>query len=79
MGRCNLVDEQIGARIRERRIALGLGMEAFAASLAVSVSQIIEWEAGLSRIGSDRLMAIIAILDVPAELFFSDSRQDVIN
>ena len=79
MGRCNLVDEQIGARIRERRIALGLGMEAFAASLAVSVSQIIEWEAGLSRIGSARLKPIIAILNPPAELLPSDSRQDIIN
>jgi transcriptional regulator with XRE-family HTH domain len=51
----NPTDLGVGARIRSRRIALGVSPEKLALELGVSSQEIIAWEAGMTRIGASWL------------------------
>jgi transcriptional regulator with XRE-family HTH domain len=63
----------VGARIRARRIALGVSSEKLARALGVSIQQVIAWELGVTRIGASWLRKIAEILDVSPGYFFEDS------
>ena len=65
------VDKQVGDQIRSRRVALGISPGELADALATSVQQILEWEAGASRIGATHLLSLVEILDVETEYFFA--------
>jgi transcriptional regulator with XRE-family HTH domain len=64
----NPTDKYVGARIRMRRLMLGMSQSALAQGLAFQ--QIQKYEKGINRVGASRLQQIAHILHVPVEFFF---------
>jgi transcriptional regulator with XRE-family HTH domain len=64
------VDAFVGARIGQRRAALGLSQQALAERLGISPQQIQKYEAGSNRVSVSRLHQIAAVLATPAASFF---------
>jgi transcriptional regulator with XRE-family HTH domain len=56
------VDRRIGARIRDRRILLGLTQHQLAELIGVSYQQAHKYEKGLNRISGERLLTIAEAL-----------------
>ena len=68
----NPVDRHIGSRLRARRLALGMSRNTLAVALGISILQVREWEAGKSRVGATRLMALAKVLCINPGWFFED-------
>lgn len=66
------IDAHVGARMRYRRMLLGMSQEALGEKLGVTFQQVQKYEKGLNRIGASRLYQIATILDVPISFFFAD-------
>jgi transcriptional regulator with XRE-family HTH domain len=64
------VDEHIGAKLRERRLILGLSQEAFAAKLGITFQQVQKYEKGRNRVSSSMLWLVSDVLDVTPGYFF---------
>ena len=60
----NLVDRQVGERMRRRRILLGLTQDQVADALGISYQQIQKYETGANRISAGRLAQIAEVLEV---------------
>jgi transcriptional regulator with XRE-family HTH domain len=58
--------------LRARRLALGMSRNTLAVVLGISVLQVREWEAGKSRVGATRLMALAKVLCINPCWFFED-------
>jgi transcriptional regulator with XRE-family HTH domain len=68
--RAKLADRHVGARIRERRVMLGLSQQQLAAMIGVTYQQAHKYERGLNRISAGRLFQIAHVLGVPVAAFF---------
>jgi transcriptional regulator with XRE-family HTH domain len=68
--RANTVDRHVGARIRERRLMLGLSQQQLAEAIGVTYQQAHKYERGLNRISAGRLYGIAQVLGVPVSWFF---------
>ena len=68
--RANAADHHVGARIRERRIMLGLSQQQLAQLIGVTYQQAHKYERGLNRISAGRLYEIAQVLGVPVSWFF---------
>jgi transcriptional regulator with XRE-family HTH domain len=66
------VDIHVGARIRTRRLMIGMNQETLARSLGLTFQQVQKYEGGANRVSASRLSQIAEILDVPISHFFSD-------
>jgi len=66
----SLRDENIGKRLKLRRLQLGLSEESLALALGVTFEQVQKYETGSDRIEAARLQQIAAILTVPVLFFF---------
>jgi transcriptional regulator with XRE-family HTH domain len=66
----NPVDRHVGARVRLRRIALGLSQEKLGEALGVTFQQVQKYEKGLNRIGAGRLQLASKVLGAPVSYFF---------
>ena len=66
----NKVDGHVGARVRLRRVILGLSQEKLGESIGVTFQQVQKYEKGLNRIGAGRLMKIAEVLGVPVSFFY---------
>jgi transcriptional regulator with XRE-family HTH domain len=64
------VDRYVGARIRERRLLLGLTLQEMADLLGITWQQAYKYEKGLNRIAVSRLYAIAQTLRVDVAYFF---------
>ena len=64
------VDEHIGARIREARLALGLSQDQLARALGVTFQQIQNYEKGANGVSAVRLFDICKILNVSLASMF---------
>jgi transcriptional regulator with XRE-family HTH domain len=64
------VDARIGARIRARRMLLGMNQTELGRSSGVTFQQIQKYENGTNRISVSRLHEIAGTLDVPVDFFF---------
>ena len=64
------VDVYIGARMRDRRIALGLTQEELGQKLGVSFQQVQKYENGSNRVSAARLFEICEALDVSLASMF---------
>ena len=62
----------IGQRIRDLRSDAGWTQGQLAQALGLSFQQIQKYEHGVTRISVVNLLRILAILGVPADLFFAD-------
>lgn len=65
-----LADRHVGARIRERRVMLGLSQQQLAAMIGVTYQQAHKYERGLNRISAGRLFQIARVLDLPVAWFY---------
>jgi transcriptional regulator with XRE-family HTH domain len=69
-GRPNDVDRHVGARLRDRRIMLGLSQKQLAESLGLSFQQVYKYERGINRVTSGRLYDFAQVLGVDVGYFF---------
>jgi transcriptional regulator with XRE-family HTH domain len=70
LNRANDTDRHVGARIRERRIMLGLSQQQMADLIGVTYQQAHKYERGINRISAGRLHEIAQVLGVPVGYFF---------
>ncbi len=66
----SLWDENIGKRLKLRRLQLGLSQESLGLALGVTFEQVQKYETGNDRIEVARLQQIAEILNVPILFFF---------
>lgn len=66
------VDVHVGARIRMRRLLLGMNQETLANALGLTFQQVQKYEGGANRVSASRLSAMAEILGVPISYFFSE-------
>lgn len=64
------VDLHVGARVRMRRILLGLTQGKLATAIGMTFQQIQKYERGANRISASRLFELARVLDVPVAFFF---------
>jgi transcriptional regulator with XRE-family HTH domain len=64
------IDHHVGARIRERRIMLGLTQQQLADLIGVTYQQAHKYERGINRVSAGRLFEIARVLSVPVSYFF---------
>ena len=63
-------DRHVGARVRERRIMLGLTQQQLADLIGVTYQQAHKYERGINRVSAGRLYEIAQVLSVPVGYFF---------
>jgi transcriptional regulator with XRE-family HTH domain len=66
----NPTDKHVGARVRMRRLMLGMSQEKLGDALGLTFQQVQKYEKGTNRIGASRLQHIAHILQVPVSFFF---------
>src|ERR1051326_5502829 len=66
----NPTDKHVGARVRMRRMMLGMSQEKLGDALGLTFQQVQKYEKGTNRIGASRLQQISHILQVPVSFFF---------
>ena len=64
------MDRHVGARMRERRIMLGLTQQELAKLIGVTYQQVHKYEKGINRIAAGRLHQIAQALGVEVGYFF---------
>jgi transcriptional regulator with XRE-family HTH domain len=64
------IDDHVGARIRERRIMLGLTQQQLAELIGVTYQQAHKYERGINRVSAGRLFEIARVLSVPIGYFY---------
>jgi len=63
------IDAHVGARIRLRRMLIGLSQERLGESLGVTFQQIQKYERGANRISASKLYEVSRVLGVPVSHF----------
>ena len=66
----NETDVLVGARVRVRRLQIGLTQTTLGDRVGITFQQIQKYEKGTNRIGASRLAAIAGVLEVPVGYFF---------
>ena len=66
----NPTDKHVGARVRMRRMMLGMSQEKLGDALGLTFQQVQKYEKGANRIGASRLEQISRFLQVPVAFFF---------
>ena len=69
---CDRIDVEIGARLKQARVAARLSQTELGAHLGISFQQIQKYEKGKNRISSGRLYKIARVLGVKITYFFDD-------
>src|SRR5881394_600735 len=64
------IDDHVGARIRERRIMLGLTQQQLAEMIGVTYQHAHKYERGINRVSAGRLFEVARVLSVPVGFFF---------
>ncbi len=64
------LDAYIGARVRLRRLMLGLSQENLSGKLGVTFQQVQKYEKGLNRISASRIYELARALNVPVGYFY---------
>ncbi len=66
----NVVDAYVGARLRMRRVMLGMSQGKLGQLLGVTFQQVQKYEKGSNRISASRLRQAAHVLEVPVEFFY---------
>jgi transcriptional regulator with XRE-family HTH domain len=66
----NPTDKHVGARVRMRRMMLGMSQERLGDALGLTFQQVQKYEKGTNRIGASRLAQIAQTLQVTVAFFF---------
>lgn len=72
----NPIDRHVGARVKSRRILVGMSQEKLGEALGITFQQIQKYEKGTNRMGASRLQLAARILSVPVNYFFDDAAPD---
>jgi transcriptional regulator with XRE-family HTH domain len=64
------VDVHVGARIRARRLLIGMNQETLANRLDLTFQQVQKYEGGANRVSASRLSHIADVLGVSVDYFF---------
>jgi len=72
----DLIDVEVGQRIRIQRLAAGLSQSELAERIGVTFQQVQKYEKGMNRVGAGRLTKIARVLNVPIGSFF-DGREEI--
>src|ERR1700730_8789476 len=64
------IDDHVGARIRERRIMLGLTQQQLGEMIGVTYQQAHKYERGINRVSAGRLFEIARALSAPITYFY---------
>lgn len=75
--RVTMMDHHVSARIRERRLMMGLSQQQLAPSIGVTYQQAQKYEQGENRVSAGRLFAISQALDIEPAWFFEGMNADV--
>ena len=70
--RASDIDRHVGARIRARRVMLGLSQQQMADLVGVTYQQAHKYERGINRISAGRLFEISQVLGVPVGYFYEE-------
>ena len=70
------IDVHVGARVKLRRMVLGMSQDSLGRSLGLTFQQIQKYEKGVNRIGASRMFELSQLLDVPVQFFFEDAGGD---
>ena len=73
--RPNPIDTHVGARVRLRRMLLGISQEKLGEQLGLTFQQVQKYEKGVNRIGASRLYDLSRVLDVPVQFFYEEAPQ----
>src|SRR5947209_12593543 len=68
--RADARDEEVGRRVRSRRLECRLSQTELANRVGVTFQQVQKYEKGVNRIGAGRLQRIAEALEVPITFFF---------
>lgn len=74
----NPIDKHVGARVRMRRLMVGMSQEKLGNALGITFQQIQKYEKGTNRIGASRLQQISGVLGVPVSYFFEDAQGEAV-
>ncbi len=66
------IDIHVGARVKLRRMILGMSQETLGKSLGLTFQQIQKYEKGVNRIGASRIFELSKLLEVPIQYFYND-------
>ena len=66
------IDVHVGARLRQRRILLGMSQTTLGNAAGITFQQVQKYEGGGNRISSSRLFEFAKILNVPVPYFFEE-------
>lgn len=69
----NPIDVYVGARVRMRRLVIGMTQEILADRLGITFQQVQKYEKGTNRISASRLQTIANIVKVPVSFFFDNA------
>jgi transcriptional regulator with XRE-family HTH domain len=73
MRKPNPIDIHVGARVRLRRMMLGVSQGKLGEGLGITFQQVQKYEKGTNRVSASRLEHIARILSVPIPYFFEDA------
>jgi transcriptional regulator with XRE-family HTH domain len=65
------IDQRVAARIRARRVRVGMTQQQLAEQIGVAFQQAHKYERGISRVTAGRLYYIAAALQAPVGYFFA--------
>ena len=71
----NPIDKHVGARVRMRRMLVGMSQEKLGEALGITFQQIQKYEKGVNRVSASRMQQIAGVLSVPIEFFFDGAPQ----
>jgi transcriptional regulator with XRE-family HTH domain len=71
--RANPMDVHVGARVRLRRMLLGMSQEKLGEHLGLTFQQVQKYEKGVNRIGASRLFELARVLGVPVQFFYDEA------
>jgi transcriptional regulator with XRE-family HTH domain len=71
-GQPSPVDIHVGARVRQRRVLLGMTQTVLADALGLTFQQVQKYERGTNRISASRLYELGRVLEVSIGYFFED-------
>jgi transcriptional regulator with XRE-family HTH domain len=66
------IDVQVGARLRQRRVLLGITQQSMGNAIGLSSQQIHKYECGDNQIGASKLYEFARVLDVRVSYFFDE-------
>ena len=72
-------DKHVGARVRTRRMILGMTQTELGDACELTFQQIQKYEKGTNRVGASRLQQISEILQVPVSFLFDGGPSGAVN